>query len=76
MEDEGSTALGNAMAGLTDLAMLATVNGWDKMRNLRSGSWTCAEEGQKVDLHGTELAVPASRYLPLSNNLLTELNLR
>jgi hypothetical protein len=74
--DAGSTALGNAMAGLTDLAVLATVNGWDKMRNLRTGKWTCVVEGEKVDLNGTELAVPVARYLPMSSNLLTELNLR
>ena len=74
MGDAGSTALGDAMAGLTGLDVL--VNGWDKMRSLRSGSWTCAEEGQKVDLRGTELAVPVARYLPLNSNILSELNLR
>lgn len=64
------------MAGLTGLGVLGTVNGWGKINDLRSGSWPCEEEGQKVDLHGTELAVPVARYLPLSSNLLSELNLR
>jgi hypothetical protein len=70
--DAGSMALGNAMAGLTGLAVLATVNGWDKLRGLRNG-----EKGNsKVDLHGTELVVPVARYLPLSKGELTDLNVR
>ncbi len=60
------------MAGLTGLAALVSVNGWDKMRKLRSGKDTSGS----LDLQGTELAVPVARYLPLNSNNLKELNVR
>ena len=69
----GSMALGNAMACLTELVSLVTVNGCDKMRKLRNGNF--GEEG-KVDLQGTELAIPVARYLPLGSTQITELNVR
>ena len=72
MGDAGNIELGNAMAGLTGLAVLVAVNGWKQLRVLRSGG----KANSKVDLHKIELAVPVARYLPLSSNEITELNVR